>query len=243
MTREFVYICIIDALKFGGCRWSLIAGRLPGRTDNEIKNYWNTNLSRKLFQAKKVQDSSKQHGNLKKIATMKKSSKSNGPEELNPEKLTESQQHHVIHTKAFRCKKVVIPRLLADDDDDQMVDKNIVLGSASGTPSSLGVDNSNSSDFLNDFDINDLLFWDLELKSELCEAKESKNNYDDVKCRNNDFVDGCFDFSVDETMFDSDHCLMDETLIRSEIWGDTFEANEIGTSDSNAFSPFLYLLD
>nr|XP_018681695.1 PREDICTED: transcription factor MYB30 [Musa acuminata subsp. malaccensis] len=32
-----------------GNKWSTISRRLPGRTDNEIKNYWNTHLKKKLL--------------------------------------------------------------------------------------------------------------------------------------------------------------------------------------------------
>nr|BCB17000.1 MYB transcription factor [Mangifera indica] len=38
---------ILRLHKLLGNRWSLIAGRLPGRTANDVKNYWNTHLRRK----------------------------------------------------------------------------------------------------------------------------------------------------------------------------------------------------
>ncbi|KAF6175816.1 hypothetical protein GIB67_003304 [Kingdonia uniflora] len=43
---------IIRLHKLLGNRWSLIAGRIRGRTGNQIKNHWNTHLSKK-FEIKK----------------------------------------------------------------------------------------------------------------------------------------------------------------------------------------------
>ncbi|KAL3629543.1 hypothetical protein CASFOL_026765 [Castilleja foliolosa] len=45
--EEDATICTLYATI--GSRWSIIAAQLPGRTDNDIKNYWNTKLKKKLM--------------------------------------------------------------------------------------------------------------------------------------------------------------------------------------------------
>ncbi|KAI6679979.1 hypothetical protein NL676_033860 [Syzygium grande] len=45
---------ICNVYKEIGSRWSIIASQLPGRTDNDIKNYWNTKLKKKLHLYEKL---------------------------------------------------------------------------------------------------------------------------------------------------------------------------------------------
>ncbi|KAI4335234.1 hypothetical protein L6164_013900 [Bauhinia variegata] len=96
---------IIRLHKLLGNRWSLIAGRLPGRTDNEIKNYWNTNLG------KKVKDHPHQTNASSRKAFSVQPDHENKPKNPKTNKappMSSKLEAQVVRTKATKCSKIFI---------------------------------------------------------------------------------------------------------------------------------------
>ncbi|GFY98505.1 duplicated homeodomain-like superfamily protein [Actinidia rufa] len=113
---------IIRLHKLLGNKWSLIAGRLPGRTDNEIKNYWNTNLSKRVH--------AHHRSSPNQVVEEKKKNSNMGPPLTSQPRNIESS---AIRTKAMRCSNVFIPRPLKIAP----IDTNIVEASPKTTNTSL----------------------------------------------------------------------------------------------------------
>lgn len=96
-----------------GNRWSLIAGRLPGRTDNEIKNYWNTHLVKRLrSQGTDPSTHKKLPEPVKREVKRRRSNKntSNKKQNKSKAKLLPAEKHEVHLPEPVRFTSLPLPR-------------------------------------------------------------------------------------------------------------------------------------
>ncbi|KAK4277304.1 hypothetical protein QN277_015321 [Acacia crassicarpa] len=204
---------IIRLHKLLGNRWSLIAGRIPGRTDNEIKNYWNTTLSKKL-RTQSCVTTTEQH----------KSNKSTARE-------PSDTLSAVIQTKPWRCKNVVMRHPPCHQIEFQEVDVTTQLftnqSQNSSPPSGSRVNNVHEHHQFNkndSFDVNLLrlgnnnVFW----SDFNCESSVAMDAHDD-QCQPIDQVmfsgawtTSCFEEDIDSigSYWDMDSLAL---LLESEV--------------------------
>ncbi|KAG6400861.1 hypothetical protein SASPL_137706 [Salvia splendens] len=73
-----------------GNRWSVIASRLPGRTDNEIKNIWHTHLKKRLSQRSRPEPEARTYAN--ETSSSEESSPMHSSGEVSSENLPEMDE-------------------------------------------------------------------------------------------------------------------------------------------------------
>ncbi|RWR75174.1 transcription factor TT2-like protein [Cinnamomum micranthum f. kanehirae] len=178
---------IIRLHKLLGNRWSLIAGRLPGRTDNEVKNYWNTCLSKRMVKGHSLNTSSQEQ--IKTRSQERRPSLDTSAEAP----LMECQPHQVIRTKAVRCTKVFLP----PEQGDPLRERDTEPGD-NEIPLLVNPQGDDCLNFLMDFDMGEAFLSDNILDTDYVPA--FGDEIQEKSSRDNDGDDGGHNFlsSFDE---------------------------------------------
>ncbi|XP_065876723.1 transcription factor MYB13-like [Euphorbia lathyris] len=146
---------IIQLHEMLGNRWSAIAARLPGRTDNEIKNVWHTHLKKRTLK--------KTHSTIPEIKT-------DSIDDISRKNNTETDFINVEESEGmeFNRQQQNSPQQCSSDDSSLTTDDTTTINNNSSS------DNSMKIELLSDdFPEMDENFW-----SEVLSADESRSACD-----------------------------------------------------------------
>ncbi|KAI4344585.1 hypothetical protein L6164_011793 [Bauhinia variegata] len=198
---------IIKLHKLIGNRWSLIAGRLPGRTDNEIKNHWNCYLSKKI----KAKQSHIRPQDPSNGDSSKQKNSSSQVKEATDQAKPDDGSHPVIRTRAVRCTKFIdVPMPDAANDSAANATNSVTPEGEESQRPSLTIPNSdtniNSPGFFLDFDTSDidlLLMPDPVDASGQCSSYQINGQFQDHLPRADHFADETMIVNNDDSVYEA----------------------------------------
>ncbi|CAA7027749.1 unnamed protein product [Microthlaspi erraticum] len=101
-----------------GSRWSIIAAHLPGRTDNDIKNYWNTKLRKKLMSS----SSSSSHSSSAMVSPFLNPNSQDGKRPFTPSTTIPSSSYNpYVENPNQNPTKSLISNINGYEADDQQI--------------------------------------------------------------------------------------------------------------------------
>ncbi|XP_048134129.1 transcription factor MYB1-like [Rhodamnia argentea] len=225
---------IIRLHKLLGNRWSLIAGRLPGRTDNEIKNYWNTNLGKKV-QSNNQTNSQSRDGHKVENPKHSETSKMSADDNSAFESPSSEPEHRLVKTKALKCSRILINPLPEQElrRSKDPINKDLAaVGTGVEDPAPTGalppfVGNIPADLLIDDFEIGEICLSGL-LNSDL----SGTGNQDQLNSNSNTSRDDPF---ADQSQVQG----LAWAAMSSDCAHDNHQANAAASNFHQAFASFL----
>ncbi|KAH7533782.1 transcription factor MYB20 [Ziziphus jujuba] len=227
LLSEYEEQMVIDLHAQLGNRWSKIASHLPGRTDNEIKNHWNTHIKKKLKKMgidplthKPIATVNEKPEPEKKEQEQEQSSETRNTSEIDQSKetetsfqsssITEAREEEKSMTSSFEPTTTTLEVLdgFCTDEVPLIEPHEIVVpcapsssttSTSSSSSSSFSSSNSSSNNFLEDLELPDF---------EWPSDYNNNNSNNNTNNNNNNINNMCLwdeDFNIWDLLINDDH--------------------------------------